>query len=93
MSMTRKGQSTSFSQAALTSVRAPSALQPCTCDHRVGDTRTYQGRAVAVVFNAGYVGLDGRHWVTVREVGTRADGLGAYDPMHVPCGALGNSTE
>lgn len=70
-------ETVSFEECAATSVRPPKAFAACT-DCTVGEAGTtvlYRGKFLTVEYNAGFVGLDGRHWVKV-------------NGGHVPCWLL-----
>jgi len=82
MSVPRKklGETTTFAEAAATSIHAPKAGEPCHCRKTTGTAvRSSHGHVGEVVGDRGYVGLDGRHWLLVR--------VGTWE-FHAPCGAL-----
>lgn len=77
----RRGETVAFADAARTSVRTARQHARCTCDHDLGDVVIYRGEECEVIHNAGHVGLDGTHWIRVRE-------LASGWKVHVPCSEL-----
>lgn len=62
----RSAESISFNECAETSVKAPRPLEDCPVRFNVGDKVLWRGEEFVVLFDGGYVGLDGRHRVQVK---------------------------